>query len=148
MQKFARLGLPAIMLAMSTTPAYGSDELDDLIRPDEASFAIAQKAIAPVIDKLIAGDSRGAFETAFARSPMFERIKSQLPQLSAQLAVAYESYGPIDHCEAVQRGSLGSMHIRYVYLCQHDNFLTRWEFRVSETKQGWTISNVSFSDTF
>jgi len=148
MKKFVQLVLPVLLLAMSTPPAFASDELDDLVRPDEASFAVAQHAIAPVIDKLIAGDSRGAFETAFARSPMFERIKSQLPQLSAQLAVAYETYGPINHCQAVQRGSLGSMYIRYIYLCQHDNFLTRWDFKVSETKNGWVISNVSFSDTF
>lgn len=136
----------SMLLTFSLAGPATAGELEDLTKPNEAEFAAATNMIKPIIDRLIAGDAKVAIDGAFKESPLFDRVKPQLPNLVGQLNTIYEVYGPITKCEPAQRGSVGSLMARFIYLCQHEKFVTKWNFVLLKADKGWVISTFQFSD--
>lgn len=121
-------------------------EVEITSAPSDEDYQAAEETVNPTIAELVAGATSSVFETAFGESPLYEQIRGQLPALNAQLNDAFELYGPIAKCELAQRDHLGSLLVRLTYVCQHERFLTRWNFTVVNTTEGWVISQVNFED--
>lgn len=133
-------------LAVSQASFASASDLEDVITPSAADYAAATKVIDPIIARLIEGNARTAINSAFKDHPLGDRIAPQLPNLVGQLTTMYEVYGPISSCEQAQRSSVGSMAIRLVYNCQHETYVTRWDYQLVKAKGGYILSTINFSD--
>lgn len=145
MRKLWLFAASAILTCSNATFATAS-ELEDLVKPSESDFSSATEVIKPIIARLIEGDAKVAIDGAFADNPLFDRIKPQLPNLAGQLNTMFEIYGPIAQCEQAQRSSIGTLSIKFVYICQHEKFVSQWEFLVVKSQHGWILSKLNFSD--
>lgn len=115
-------------------------------RPTEADYATAANTVQPVLDSLKAGQARQVIDRTFSENPMLDQVRGQLPVLVGQITTIMEIYGPIEQCELAKRDHVGSMFVKLTYVCQHERFLTVWNFRVAETGNGRIISQVDFKD--
>ncbi len=135
-----------IALAASQACFAAAGDLEDVVTPSAADYAAATKVIEPITARLIEGDARTAINSAFNGHPLANRIGPQLPNLIGQLTTMYEIYGPISACEQAQRSSVGSMEIRLVYNCQHETFISRWNYQLVKAKDGYILATINFSD--
>lgn len=92
------------------------------------------------------GEIERGVRSVFETSPFAARVKSQIPGLVGQAEALIDSYGNITACERAERSYVGSLVIRYRYLCQHESFASEWNFTVLKSASGWTISKINFSD--
>ena len=134
--------LIAIMCAGS---AHAADP-EVVVSPNEIDYSIALETVEPVISNLKSNKVLNAIELAFKANPFAGNMKSQISVLVGQINTIMEIYGPIKQCELAERSHLGSYLIRLKYVCQHDNYLTEWNFRVAKTAKSVSIMSVDFED--
>lgn len=104
--------------------------------------SISQAAIA----ELKAGHYRKAVFDFFGNSELAAKKSDGLNNLADQIENAVVIYGPIRSCEIVDTAKRGTMIEVHLYLCQHDDFVSRWRFHMMRTQTGWTGMNFSFDD--
>lgn len=127
---------------------YGASagEVTDLASPSGSDYAAAEQVAKPVIDQLVARKPNTAIDLAFNDNPMFENIKPQIPALKGQLAIVIQAYGNVIKCELAQRSHKGSLLINLKYLCQHEHYVTQWDFMVLHAQKGWILGKINFED--
>ena len=140
----ALLAFPLIAL-LANSPAL-ANEVETVSSPTEADYAVADSLAQSILGGMKLGNVDNAFDEAFNRNPLVDQIRGQLPVLVGQVGTTLNIYGPISRCELASRSHLGSMLIRLTYACQHERFMTRWDFRVVETANGWIVGSVKFED--
>ncbi|ALE16231.1 hypothetical protein AMC99_00928 [Altererythrobacter epoxidivorans] len=136
----------AFAAAVLAQPAAAAEDILDLTRPTEADYVEATKVVETITQALVADKSGEVFDLAFSGSPLYPRIKPQIPNLNAQFSVSRSTYGKIQRCEKAERSFSGSMVIRFKYLCQHELFVTEWNFTMMKANSGWMIATMAFKD--
>lgn len=142
------LALVAGIAALATSQAgfAASGDLENVVTPSAADYAAASQLIDPIIARLIDGDARTAISYAYQDHPLDDRVAHQLPTLVEYLTIIYELYGSISACEQAQRASVGSMAIRLVYMCQHETYVSRWDFQLVKAKGGYILGNLKINE--
>ena len=82
----------------------------------------------------------------FGSSPLALSSAEKFGQLQAAIGHAVDSYGPVKSCELVDTVKRGTMVENRLYLCQHDQLVTRWQLRLMRTNRGWMGSNLTFDE--
>lgn len=140
----ALLAIP-VVASLAYAPAQ-ANEVETVASPTEADYAVADSLSRSILRGMKLGNVDNAFDEAFSKNPLVDQIRGQLPVLVGQVSTTLNVYGPISRCELASRSHLGSMLIRLTYACQHERFMTRWDFRVVETANGWIVGSVKFED--
>lgn len=135
-----------IMAAAIYPPSAFAAEPEIVAVPTELDYSEAAQTVDPVISNLKASKFQDAVDLAFKGNPFVNDMKSQISVLVGQIITATEIYGPIRQCELAERSHFGSYLIRLTYVCQHDNYLTRWNFKVARIVKGNAIMSMDFSD--
>ena len=139
--------LAGLGLSVSLAATASASEPEVVSVPSAGDYIAAEAVARPVLDSLVAGDTKGAMDKAFSGSPLLNQMGSQIQVLIGQADTILGIYGPIAQCELAQRDHFGSLLVRLAYVCQHESFLTRWDIRVQNTAgSGWVISQVNFED--
>ena len=141
-----RACLPISLFAMLASVPALANEPETMSSPTDADYATAANVVQPLLNSFKAEQIDQAIDRAFSENPMIDQVKGQLPVLIGQITTIMDIYGPIETCELANRNHVGSMFVRLTYVCQHERFLTLWNFRVAETGNGWVISQVDFKD--
>ena len=100
----------------------------------------------PIFKKLSSGDTRGAVNGFLGESPLFGGRTTELENLTAQIDTSIRLYGPISNCEFSEFEDRSGLVQQRLYLCQHQNFLTRWHVTVGKATGGWIPVALSFND--
>lgn len=139
--------VPAAFLAAAICPtsALAADP-ETVAVPTEMDYSEAGQAVDPIISSLKASKFQDAVNLAFEANPLFSNMGSQIPVLVGQITTTVGIYGPIRQCELAERSHLGSYLIRLTYVCQHENYLTRWHFKIARITKGNTIMSMDFAD--
>ncbi|MDZ4308697.1 MAG: hypothetical protein U0988_12645 [Allopontixanthobacter sp.] len=137
----------AVLLAAAIFPtsAFATDP-ETVAVPTEMDYSRAAETVDPIISNLKANKFQDAVELAFESNPLVGNMKSQISVLVGQITTVAEIYGPIQQCELAERSHLGSLMIRLTYVCQHENYLTRWHFKIARITKGNTIMSMDFAD--
>ena len=116
--------------------------------PSEADFAAA-KAVSDPIMQLV---EAGKFEIAIAKiqesSPLLKQKQEDMDRVVSQAKTGIRLYGPIAQCILSSHSHTSALRIDLNYICQHEDLLLRWSLRVDKLPRGWSITNVSFTDSF
>lgn len=139
----------AFALACLATPLAAHDQTKEVLsEPSSAEYAAAQEAIAPVIVLLEKDDPKAAVDLIASKSAIFASKSTELNILVGQLRTMYDLYGPVEKCVAIERDHSSELRVKLAYLCQHREFLIRWDFSVDHVPGRWIVSNFRFSDTY
>lgn len=142
-------GYAAFALAWLASPLAADDTtLVILSEPSAADYAAAQQAVEPVIAKLEAGEPKEAVDLITSKSEIFASKATELNVLVGQVRTMYDIYGPVEKCIATERDHASELRVKFTYICQHREFLIRWNFTVDNVPKGWIVTNFRFSDTF
>lgn len=131
--------------AVFPTSAFAADP-EIVAAPTEMDYSVAAQTVDPVIASLKASKFQDAVNLAFEANPFVNDMKSQISVLVGQIITVADIYGPIRQCELAERSHLGSYLVRLTYVCQHDNYLTRWNFKVAKIAKGNSIMSMDFAD--
>jgi hypothetical protein len=134
----------AISLALSSTAAFSTDKPEiNLSAQDTKSI---DTLVAPIFTNLKAGDYEGSVKQFLGLSPMFTGKKQEMQFLVNQIQGAADIYGPITECPLDSVETKAGIAQSRQYLCQHENFVTRWIVVVAKTSKGWGPISLSFDD--
>lgn len=92
------------------------------------------------------GKTEMAINQFFASSSLMKSKTAQLQLLVSQLDGAQQIYGKVGECQEIDRTTEGSIVQYRVYVCQHDNFVSRWNLAFFKTTTGWIGANLAFKD--
>ena len=138
-----------LALAFLATPLAAHDQTKELLsEPSAGDYAAAQEAIAPVIDHLEKGDPKAAVDLISSSSKIFASKTNELNVLVSKVSTMYDIYGPVEKCVAIERDHASELRVKFAYLCQHREFLVRWDFTLDHVPGRWIVSNFRFSDTY
>lgn len=143
--KTAKSSISFALTCFLSAPAL-ADEPEELVDLAESEYIAAEALSQPVIELLESGNTNEAITQAFADSPLANRIEPQLPALRGQLSAIIEAYGDIAQCTMYRRDHEGLYLVRLSYQCQHEKFVSDWQFVVLKTQSGWILSNMIFQD--
>lgn len=87
-----------------------------------------------------------AVDGVMKSSPLWGNKVGAKEQLVAQIDAAIKIYGPVATVELLSTESKGTMLVRQFWLAQHANMVTRWEFDLVRTANGWQIGYFGFTD--
>ncbi len=147
--RFNQLALSTASALLLASPAYANNTTAERVAiPTDDDFAAAEKLVEPIIENLAAGYAENAVDLAFGNSPLMDAKSSQTKLLVQQVEGAIELYGQINQCALAERDSFSSLSIDLTYICQHENFLIMWDFRLHKLPRGWSIANMKFTDQF
>lgn len=140
-----------ITIAVLTLSAAGvgasAEDMEELTRPAETDYTEVAQKIAPILGKLELGEAGPVIDEAFPESsPLYQNVQGQIPNLKSQLKLILDLYGPATECERARRGHNGSLVVKMEYLCQHERFVTQWNFTMMNTSNGWTLGAINFAD--
>ncbi|QYJ08413.1 hypothetical protein [Qipengyuania flava] len=130
-------------------PAQAHDTtLDILSVPSEADFAAAQSIADERIRQIEAGKHEDAISDTVAASELLAAKTSEKNLLIGQARTSVELYGPVERCVLATREHFSALRITLNYVCQHEQLLLLWTLRVDNLPQGWTITNLKFTDSY
>lgn len=116
--------------------------------PSDADFSAA-KAVSDPIMELVAA---GSFDLAIAKiqesSPLLEEKQSDMAAVVAQARTGVQLYGPISQCILSSHTHTSKLRMTMRYVCQHEDLLLLWTLRTDSLPRGWSVTNVSFTDSF
>lgn len=131
-------------LLLCSNVVYAADELQNTL--SAADNEAIERLIAPIFSNLKAGDSAATVEEFLGISPMFGGKKQEMQYLISQIESTISIYGKISNCALASTKTRANIAQSRQYLCQHENFVTRWVIIVAKTSKGWGPVSLSFDD--
>jgi len=118
--------------------------VDDTIAPAENQIIDAFSN--QLFTELAAGKSLSAVNAFLGRSKLMAGKSQELTLLASQIDGTIGIYGTIGNCLLFSESSrAGIVQVRS-YLCQHQQYLTRWTLTFGKTANGWEPLMLNFDD--
>jgi hypothetical protein len=125
-------GLPA------TAPAQAADR--PIVRE-----ALAELPVVKFLESLKSSKLDGAVEQLLSNS-LWSGKTLEIQALKSQANTIIQAYGPVQGYDLVQSEKLGTSAMRQYYLVRHEKMVTRWEFDLVRTGNGWSCAYFGFDD--
>ncbi len=99
-----------------------------------------------LFSQLKSGHTADAVNGFLGRSKLMNGKAQDLAYLASQVDGTIRIYGAIENCSLYSEESrAGLVQVRY-YICQHQDFLTRWQLIFGKSGSGWIPLNLRFDD--
>ena len=144
---YARPVVAALALSLSGT-AMAKSAPEELSAPTPVDFADVRKKTDALIEELIAGKASPALRAALSENAILAEKNSQINLLISQYESIAATYGKPEQCVGLEQSYLSSLRIATSYVCQHRDFLVRWQFETDRLPKGWTYSEITFNTEF
>lgn len=131
-----------LSLAMST-PAAAKPEPDAVSSADNATI---DTFLDELFARLKAGKSLDAVTGFLGHSKLMAPKTQQTTFLASQIDSAVGVYGPFSRCVLFSQEDRAGIVQARSYLCQHRDYLTRWNFSFGKTAGGWEPLTIDFDD--
>lgn len=116
------------------------------LKPTAADEELLDGIATSLFQNIKNGKTEIAVNQFFASSSLMKSRTAQLQLLVSQLDGAQQIYGRLDECQEIERTTVGSIVQYRGYVCQHDNFISRWNLAFFKTTTGWIGANLAFKD--
>lgn len=136
--------LISAILALSASAATASEKPQTVLSATDNEAV--EKLVAPIFSNLKAGNATAAVGEFLGRSPMFAGKKQEMQYLVSQIDGTFSIYGKISDCSLASLETKANLAQSRQYLCQHENFVTRWVVIVAKTSNGWGPVSLRFDD--
>lgn len=144
LKSFPLLMAVVVGLFASPTAAIGRDLVAHKLS-NEDTLAIDRKSD-DFFALLKQGQPENAVKNLLGTTGLMEGKKSELTQLSNQIASSLDIYGPISDCLLVQRDGRGGVVEEQQFICTHSKLASRWKLLFIKTANGWIAGNLYFDD--
>lgn len=102
--------------------------------------------VARFFDQLRSAQVSAALDVIFGSSPLWAGRTTERQAVASQIEGMLRIYGPLRTYELVEDDATGTLHLKRVYLVQHDQHVTRWLLHFVRVPSGWMLSHLSFND--
>lgn len=136
--------LATAFLAFSSSPTLAVDKLENALSP--ADTIAVDNLVAPIFSNLKAGNYAATVNEFLGLSSMFDGKKQEMQYLISQIESTSTIYGRVSNCSLATVKTRAGIAQSRMYLCQHENFVTRWIVVVAKTSKGWAPVSLRFDD--
>jgi hypothetical protein len=134
----------AVSLALCSNAGQCADKLQNTL--SAADNEAVDKLVEPIFSNLKAGNSAAVVNEFLGISPLFAGKKQEMQFLISQIESTVAIYGKISNCALASTETRANLAQSRQYLCQHENFVTRWVVIVAKTSKGWGPVSLRFDD--
>lgn len=133
----------ALALMAAGGPASAKPVADEISSSENATIdTMADELFAT----LKAGQSLKAVNGFLGRAKLMASKSQEATFLASQIDSTINIYGPIKNCLLYSQNDRAGIVQARLYLCQHQDYLTRWHLSFGKTGNGWEPLSLNFDD--